>query len=222
MDWIANYQLYLFDLDGLLVNTEPLHFAAYARACKKMHIPFDWDFSTYCYFAYTKPQGVLHGLSLTYPQLALDTELWNLLYDKKSREYVHIIKTEDVELMCGVEKLLKALTARNILSCVVTNSCQEQVSIIRKKKSALQSIPYWISRDLYTCPKPDPECYNMAISKYAQPMDKVIGFEDTLKGWTALNQSRAKAVLICSRNHPQLQEKKNWIHYPSFSEIKDL
>ena len=29
MEWIHHYQLILFDLDGLLVNTEQLHYQAY-------------------------------------------------------------------------------------------------------------------------------------------------------------------------------------------------
>ena len=35
MRWISEYQLFLFDLDGLLVNTEELHYQAY----KNMRYP---------------------------------------------------------------------------------------------------------------------------------------------------------------------------------------
>ena len=35
MDWIKKYQLFLFDFDGLLVNTEEMHFLAYKQMCEK-------------------------------------------------------------------------------------------------------------------------------------------------------------------------------------------
>ncbi|MBS0655353.1 MAG: HAD hydrolase-like protein, partial [Verrucomicrobia bacterium] len=47
MDWISHYQLFLFDLDGLLVNTEETHYRAYARMCRDRGFTLPWDFPAY-------------------------------------------------------------------------------------------------------------------------------------------------------------------------------
>ena len=44
MNWISNYDLFLFDLDGLLVDTEKLHFEAYKRLCSRFGYELAWDF----------------------------------------------------------------------------------------------------------------------------------------------------------------------------------
>src|SRR5690606_32858515 len=97
---------------------------------------------------------------------------------------------------------------KKIPSCVVTNSPRVQVEAIRARSKPLQTITYWITREDYEKPKPNPECYQKAIALYGKPLDRVVGFEDSLKGYMALKQSGAKAVLICDENHPQMQREE--------------
>jgi len=71
-------------------------------------------------------------------------------------------------------------------------------------------------------PKPSPECYLRAIELYGNKGDKIIGFEDTIKGFKALNQTPLVPVLICESNHPQLENLlgEQFFHYESFLDIE--
>ena len=44
----------------------------------------------------------------------------------------------------------------------------------------------WISKDDYVNRKPNPECYNLAISKYYNNEKFIIGIENTIAGYNAL------------------------------------
>ena len=68
----------------------------------------------------------------------------------------------------------------------------------------LKNIDHWITREDYINPKPNPECYLRAILLYGKKGDRMVGFEDTIKGINALLQTPAKPVLIGDIHHPQV------------------
>lgn len=219
MQWIENYDLFLFDFDGLLVDTERLHYRAYLDALKKRNFHCDWDFRTFCSLAHHNATALKEALCGAYPLEAS----WESFYEEKKVEYLALLKKTKVAWMPGVKELLLTLEKKKIPRCVVTNSPQEQIDLIREKSPTLQTIPHWITRHQYQNPKPDPECYQLAITQLATSKDRVIGFEDSLRGFEALSQTRAKAVLICPEDHPLLQKMTpKPLHFSSFQMIKDL
>ncbi|MDF2577690.1 MAG: hypothetical protein K0S74_1174 [Chlamydiales bacterium] len=222
MDWIFNYQLFLFDFDGLLVNTEQLHFKAYQQMAAKRGLELPWDFKQYCMYAHYGSTALRDAIYDFFPNLKETEPDWNLLYQEKRRQYTSILKEGGLELMPGVSEFLEFLSKNHLQRCVVTHSPQEQVFYIRDQFPILQTIPHWITRENYTNPKPDPECYMYAIQKYAKPGDQVIGFEDSPRGLTALKGTSAKPVLIVDFPYPNLSEllaTKNASHFSSFNEL---
>lgn len=199
MDWINDYQLFLLDFDGLLVNTEALHYEAYQRMCKDQGIELQWGFNTYCSYAHKDATAVKKRLYQEFPNLNPD---WDALYEIKRRHYSELLVEKGVELMPGVANFLYALKDANVKRCVVTHSADLHVNPIKAGHAALETIPHWIMRDDYVKPKPDPECYVTAIRRYASPGDQIIGFEDTPRGIKALSSSNAKAIWISAVDYP--------------------
>ncbi len=52
MKWIHDFQLFLFDFDGLLVDTEGLHYAAYVNIMAARGYRLDWSFAEYSQMAH--------------------------------------------------------------------------------------------------------------------------------------------------------------------------
>lgn len=223
MSWIHNFQLFLFDFDGLLVNTEELHFAAYKMMCKRRGYDLDWSLDKFFGEAHFDSTALCDAIYAQFPKLKKEEPRWEVLYAEKKAAYMEVLQGGNLKLMPGVEKLLKNLEKAKIKRCVVTNSTKEQIEFIKSELPELKSIPYWITREDYTKPKPDPECYLKAIAKYAKKGDKIIGFEDSLRGFTALQGAGVQGVLICPLWHPQLKrtETKGVIHFSSFEEIPE-
>jgi beta-phosphoglucomutase len=221
MDWIKNYDLFLFDFDGLLVNTEELHYLAYKEMCRARGVHFTWTFARYCASAHYATSTFRNDLFKDFPELAAQDPSWTYLYPEKQAAMQELLKQGAVQLMPGVESLLTSVQKHRIPHSVVTHSPDELVNIIRNQHAILNQIPHWVTRRDYTNPKPDPECYQLAIQRYGKEGGKVIGFEDTPRGLSALLGSDAEAVLITKIPYVELPDfiQKGVRHYQSFVEI---
>lgn len=219
MQWINPYQLFLFDFDGLLVNTEEIHFQAYQKMCKGRGYSLPWTFERYCSIAHYDAEGIREKIYAEFPQLKeLD---WMTLYHEKKKWVEKLLKEGAVKLMPGVAPLLTALKEQKIKCCVVTHSPPEQVNLICQQQPLLKTIDNWVTRNDYSHPKPNPECYLKAIQLYAQPGDKIVGFEDTPRGLTALMQTKAQPVLISQIPYPEIPQfvQQGVFYYKTFESI---
>lgn len=216
MNWIHKFQLFLFDFDGLLVNTEHLHYQAYVNMLARRGFHVNWSFAQFCLLAHMNAEALKEQIYLEFPNLDPD---WRVLYAEKKAIYQELLLSGKVELMPGVNEILTELKKANIQRCVVTNSTFEQTKMIRSHQPVLQTIPHWITREDYALSKPNPECYLKAIALYGKKGDQIIGFEDSLRGLNALQQTPALPVLVCPSHHPLLEEAKGAIHFQSFKDI---
>jgi beta-phosphoglucomutase len=204
MNWIHNYQLFLFDFDGLLVNTEKVHFLAYQRMCRLYGFELTWNFDRYCQAAHYHPEGLRDQIYQEFPSLKEKEPSWEILYAHKKQAILDLVHEGAIHMMPGATALLKALQKSHIKRCVVTHSPEDLVKGIRKQNPILDTIPVWITREDYKHPKPNPECYMIAIERLSQEGDKVIGFEDTPRGLKALMGSSAEPILICEAQYPEI------------------
>lgn len=207
MDWIRSFDLFLFDFDGLLVNTEELHFEAYKQSVSARGLELDWDMDEYGRHAYFSATGLKEGLRKKFPKV-FDTDiLWDQFYLEKKKTYINLIEQGCSELMPGVDRLLEKLNRLGKKMCVVTNSTLPMIAPIRDQIKELALIENWITREDYSEPKPSSQGYQKAIDKLSSEGDNIIGFEDTIKGLRALLGTKARAVLISKMNFLELSSE---------------
>lgn len=218
MEWIHRFQLFLFDFDGLLVDTESIHYQAYIDALALRGYSLDWSFLAFCQKAHLNAEALRDSLCMQFPLLSQD---WKQFYEEKKKIYFELVCAGQVQLMPGVDSLLKALEKANIRRCTVTNSFHEQTLLIRSQLPILQTIPKWITREDYIKPKPDSECYLKAIELYGEVGDRIIGFEDSIRGLEALKGTSAFPVLISPLKNPlvELAVQGGALHFDSFEKI---
>jgi len=217
--WIERFDLFLLDCDGLLVDTERLHYKAYQTVCARYSCDLPWDFKEYLGYAHQSSEGIRKAVYSCFPDLA--QLQWDELYREKKKIYLEILMLEPPSLMPGVETFLNELALGRKKRCVVTHSPKEQIESIKHALPILKTVPVWITREDYEAPKPAPDGYFKAIEILADPGDQIIGFEDSFKGLSALQKTQALPVLVCDPDHPQLkgQDLSSARHFTSFSKI---
>jgi beta-phosphoglucomutase len=215
----SKYQAFFFDFDGLLVNTEHLHYEAYRRMLLENGASFPWDFPVFASIAHKSATGLEKTITSTYPEL-IEAKPWALLYEEKKRWYQYLLEKGNLELMPGATEMLAQIKKTGRPYCVVTNSTKKQVELIRDHLPLLNEIPLWITREDYDSPKPSPDGYLTAIERL-NVKGKKVGFEDALRGIHALQGAGIDPVLICSEQHPQMAEalKEDLLYFPSFSDL---
>jgi beta-phosphoglucomutase len=217
MSFIQDYQLFLFDFDGLLVNSEELHFKAYQKVCASYGFVLDWTIDRYFQAAHYHSEGLYQALNAQFPQLKEKGPAWDVLYAKKQQAVLELAEKEGVHMMPGAAELLQILNEKNIKRCVVTHSPDWMIKLFRRQNPILDTIPEWITRENYTHPKPHPECYEIAIKRLANKKDAIIGFEDTPRGLQALMKCPLQSILICQAGYPEISSflQQGVLHYPS-------
>lgn len=196
MRWISDFQLFLFDLDGLLVNTEELHFGAYKRMLQQRGYILPWDFAKYFKIAQQDAEAPKRYIYAEFPELQKNEPDWSVLYAEKKQAYLDLLESESAPLMPGVQELLKELEQRSVKRAVVTHSGKSLVDALCKKNPTLRTIPNWITREDYALPKPAPDGYLKAINDFAQANDRIIGFEDSSRGLRSLMATPATPILV--------------------------
>lgn len=221
MSWMEDYDLILFDFDGLLVNTELLHYQAYRNMCQARGHDLDWDFRKYVQVAHYRAEALQEQIYAKFPSLKEEEPNWSVLYGEKKQALLKLFHSDPIPLMEGVEEVLLRLMELNKKRCVVTHSDRDLVKAIRKKNPIFDTIPHWIVREDYSKPKPNPECYNKAIHNLASNGDRVIGFEDTPRGVKALMASSATPVMITKETYPEMEglREKGVSIFTSFREM---
>lgn len=203
-DIIEKHELFLFDFDGLLVNTEALHHHAYIAMCKERGYDLDWDFEHYCQIAHFEAHGLQREICNKFP--GLKEIAWDLLYQEKKQAYLDLVFKGDVSLMPGAAKLIEKLLDLGKTIAVVTHSPLEQIKAIRQQNPSLDLITHWITRENYKIAKPDPECYIKAMKMLLKEGQKALGFEDSPRGLKALKASGAYSVWVTGLHYPQERE----------------
>lgn len=218
MSWVLEYSPIFFDFDGLLVNTEHLHFQAYQNMLEGHGIAFPWDFPTFAAVAHKSSDGLRKMITSHAPQL-VEKESWEILYEQKKAAYGKLLEAGNLELMPGAQTILETVQMAQIPHAVVTNSTKQQTDKIREKIPVLNKIPHWITREDYNLPKPSPDAYLKAIEVLGAS-ETMLGFEDALRGIHALEGASITPVLICPSDHPQMSEVDPALrYYPSFTSL---
>ena len=204
MTILTNYDLLLFDLDGLLVNTEELHCTAYAEMCAKHQMKFPWDFSRYFQIAEKGGTEIRDELYKALSELYKLQPDWAVLYEEKRQALFALAETSVIPLMPGVEHLLMQI--QEIPRAMVTHSPRRLVESFARAQPILNTIPTWFCREDYTHAKPSPDGFITAIKAFGSPK-RVLGFEDAVRGVEALKAAGADAVLV---GHPDPKTRLFW------------
>jgi HAD superfamily hydrolase (TIGR01509 family) len=220
MDWLDSFDFFFFDFDGLLVNTEELHWRAYEEMCTLYGCNLGWDFATYCTYGHHSTEALRDAVYSALPALKAQESNWEALRQKKIAIYERLLSSKGVKLMAGAEEILSHIEDKDISSCVVTNSPNRHLELIKSQIPVLKKIPHWLGRNDYQIPKPHPEGYLKGIEKYASNAKRMIGFEDTVKGLRSLEQTSIFPVLISDLDHRGLEEvKESTLRFSSFYEV---
>ncbi|WP_041468109.1 HAD family hydrolase [Chlamydia felis] len=218
---INDYQVFFFDLDGLVLDTEPLYYRAFLEACRENSLDVTMDFSTYYLFSMLGREVFKQKFLNLYP----NTEsFFPQCFHDRERIYKKLIQTEVPSLLPGVEDFLGLILAENKTLGVVTNSSEELTQHFRKTIPVLNLFQFWVTREDYARPKPYSDSYQYAYQAFVQEGEKVIGFEDSVKGLRALSGIPATLVAVNStlplshNSHEDFYEKD--FHY--FSSFKEL
>ena len=170
---ILNYDLYIFDFDGTLLDTEDAHYKAWNKLLPSLTIT---EYYIFC-----------HSLDKTlFKKYITDNGLdYDNIYKQKQEIYSYYISVNNIEFISGAEDFLKLLILNKKPFVIVTNTSINNINIFKDKYPILNNADKIYTKENYINKKPDPECYITVCNDYKHLIRK-IGFEDSLIGLYSL------------------------------------
>ena len=184
----------LFDLDGTIANTDPIHFAVWQDILTQYNINIDRAFYQTHISGKTNSQIADNILS----QLSSE-EKWQLSIDKEVR-YRQLAKI--LHPMPGLDKILKFIAKAALKKAVVTNAPQENARYMLENLGLTEVFPIVIMAKDAPPGKPHPAPYQLALNYLGVESKNAIAFEDSPTGIAAAVAAGIYTIAIASTHEP--------------------
>jgi len=203
---------FIFDLDGVLVDTAKFHFIAWQNLAKSLDINFT-----------EKQNEELKGVSrikslekiLAWGNKTINEETFQYLMKQKNEEYLGCVKKMTQEdLLPGVLPVLNYLRKNN--QTLALGSASKNAKTILQKTAITSYFQAIVDGNSVTKAKPDPEVFLKAAQLLNCPTNKCVVFEDSVAGIQAANTAGMYSIGI---GNDKILKEANFI-FSSFHQIK--
>lgn len=182
----------IFDLDGVIVSTDELHYQAWKKLCNDLDIPFD-----------RKTNDLLRGVSRTDSLKiifreaghAVPEELLEPLCDRKNNYYRQLLNSlQPDDILPSVNELLDYLDSAGIKKAIGSSS--KNTRTILERIGLTDRFDAIADGNMITRSKPDPEVFLKAAALVGEkPYDCAV-IEDALAGIQAANNAGMMSIGI--------------------------
>jgi HAD superfamily hydrolase (TIGR01509 family) len=173
----------IFDVDGTLAETEELHREAFNQTFREFDLAWHWDqerYHTLLKITGGKERMLAHAASLginDFDPLPL--------HKRKTTLYNEMLAQGAISLRPGVEALIRKAKEKDLRLAIATTTSRKNVETLIRV--TLGGDPHHWFEAICTgedvaIKKPDPEVYQVALSRLALTARDAIAFEDTKNG----------------------------------------
>jgi HAD superfamily hydrolase (TIGR01509 family) len=191
-----------FDQDGVIIDTErDGHRVSFNMTFKEFGFTDEWSVEYYhelLQIAGGKERMKHHWKTKGFSKPLTEEEIDNLVKDMHKRKtalFVELIETGKLPLRPGIHRFMKEAMDAGLKIAVCTTSNEKAAKAITE--GILSDIKFEIvlAGDVVEKKKPDPEIYNLALSKLGLSPDEVFVVEDSKNGVKAAKAAGAKVIV---------------------------
>ena len=206
-------KVFIFDLDGVIVDTAKYHFLAWQKLAQELGIEFTPEHNE-------ELKGVSRVRSLDIILnlgniQATQEEKDKWLKDKNELYLSYLVDMDQSELLPGVVAVLKFLKANNQL--IALGSASKNARPILEKTNIIHYFDAIVDGNDVSNAKPDPEVFLRACQLVGVAPEDSIVFEDSVAGIQAANTAKMKSIGIGEK---EILHEAEYI-FPDFSMINE-
>jgi len=208
-----NKKGFIFDLDGVIVDTAKYHFLAWKNLAKSIDIDFTHEQNE-------QLKGVSRVKSLEkileWGNKTISEELFTSLMGKKNEEYLSFIaKMTEEEILPDVPKILDYLIENQ--QPISLGSASKNARPILEKVNLLKKFDAIVDGNDVSKAKPDPEVFLIAAKHLNMKPEDCIVFEDSVAGVQAANTANMISIGIGEK---EVLHEADYI-FSDFTEIEN-
>jgi beta-phosphoglucomutase len=192
----------IFDFDGVIVDTEPLHYRAFQRILEPLGLGFSWQQYVDIYMGFDDRDAFIEAFTAHGRSLAADT--LRSLVECKAQIFQTVIQ-DGIIAYPGVTELITKLHGKVPLA-ISSGALRSDITPILQQLDIAHCFDVIVTADNVTKSKPDPESYRLALQKLnslaAMTLDRTIAIEDTPAGIAAA-KGAGLAVIALTNSYPK-------------------
>lgn len=191
-----NKKGFIFDLDGVIVDTAKYHFLAWKKLANSIGVDF-----TSAQNEQLKGVSRVRSLEkiLQWGEIELSEDKFMELMAKKNNDYLsHVNNMDESEILPSVKDVLNYLISKK--QPIALGSASKNARTILQKVNLYNSFDVIVDGTNVTKAKPDPEVFlNAAKLLEVEPQDCIV-FEDSVAGIQAANIANMISIGIGDKN----------------------
>ena len=172
----------LFDLDGVVFDTEPQYSVFWGAQCREFH---------------PEHPGLEHEIKGQTLVQIYDAWFSGDLAEKQPMITERLNKFElqmDYIYVSGFEEYISRLRGKGVKTAVVTSSNQPKMEAVYQSHPEFRSMfDAILTSEDFECSKPDPDCYLKAAQRLGVEVEDCVVFEDSFNG---LKSGRAAGMYV--------------------------
>jgi HAD superfamily hydrolase (TIGR01509 family) len=170
-------QTVIFDMDGVIVDTEPVHHFAYQKHFKQLNI--DVSPEMYASFTGNSTKNIYERLKGIYN---LEADIQSLVETKRTLFNDAFDSKEDLYLLDGVEDLIKELHQNGMQLILASSSANVTIQRIFNRFDLDKYFKHKVSGEDFPKSKPHPAIFQQAAFIAKTPVENCIVIEDSTNG----------------------------------------
>lgn len=167
----------IFDMDGVIVDTEPVHHYAYQQHFKQLGI--DVTPEMYASFTGGSTKNIYAKIKTHFN---IEEELETLVQCKRTLFNAAFDNKEDLFLLEGVEDLIKELHSKGMQLVLASSSANETINRIFKRFNLEPYFTHKVSGEDFPNSKPHPAIFLKAAELSQTSVENCIVIEDSTNG----------------------------------------
>jgi pseudouridine 5'-phosphatase len=186
-----------FDLDGILIDTEPVFAEAVRRFLDRRRLTFDADFM-HTMMGTPAAQSLprfRERFGLAEPLEMIAAEAKTLFFE--------VLGDRPGPLMPGVGLFLDHLRQRKIPCCIATSSGAEFVQKVFGPHGFLNRFDFILTCEDVKRGKPFPDVYQLAAKRFPVAATEMLVFEDSPNGLRAAKAAGARCIVVPHAGTPR-------------------
>jgi len=192
----------IFDMDGVIVHTNPHHKIAIQQFCAAHGIELNELTFQHKIYGRTNRDWITNVFG----------EITEEQRDQYAREKEALFrKIYKPEPVTGLIEFLDLLVTNNIPRAIATSAPPENVDFILDKTGTRKYFDTILDERMVTLGKPNPEIYLKTAKALGLPNIKCIVIEDSLSGITAARKSGSKVIGITTTHSPEELSETNLV-----------
>jgi beta-phosphoglucomutase len=185
---------FIFDMDGVVIDSNPFHKIAWEKFLSGQGIPFDDQLFDNVLSGRTGPTSLrmIFGDDLSQDKL-------DLYLDEVDSNYQTILReSEDVRPIAGVHAFLDQITGNGLRLALATSAPELNIELGLQKLKLENTFEHIVGKVDVSHGKPHPEVYLRSLELLGMAAENCVVFEDSKAGIQSARSAGIKVVGIAS------------------------